>query len=195
MEPQDFLALIEQRLGALESRLERIADRQLTAEINRTIEIARVDLPFALAKARYVLELIVREIDQCERPAGKPKPLFNMTEDLCAEQGLFGAKIATDINYIRINGNLIVHAHDESVAVTERQVEVIVLMIINLVEWYLTDYLSAVPGRARRPSPSCPRRPTPTAACSPSARSTPTTISAASRTWPTSWPRSSGSRW
>ena len=142
MEPQDFLALIEQRLGALEARLDLIADRQLTTEVKRTIAIARVDLPFALAKARYVLELIVRDIYRREHPDAKPKPLFNMIEDLCAQKGLFSAKIATDIHYIRINGNLIVHAQDEPVAITDRQVEVIVLMTINLVEWYLTDYTS-----------------------------------------------------
>lgn len=146
MEPQDFLALIEQRLGALENRLDLIADRQLTAEVKRTIAIAQVDLPFALAKARYVLEIIVRDIYRRERSDAKSKPLFNMIEDLCAQKGLFSAKIATDINYIRINGNLIVHAQDEPVAITDRQVEVIILMTINLVEWYLTDYLPGRPG-------------------------------------------------
>lgn len=161
MEPQDFLALIEQRLGALEARLDLIADRQLTAEVQRTIAIARVDLPFALAKARYVLELIVRDIYRREHPDAKPKPLFNMIEDLCAQKGLFGAKIATDINYIRINGNLIVHAQDEPVAITDRQVEVIVLMTINLVEWYLTDYLPGRPGARAEAIPELPPPPNP----------------------------------
>lgn len=161
MESQDFLALIEQRLGALEARLESIADRQLTAEVKRTIEIARVDPPFALAKARFVLELMVRDIYRRERPDGKPKPLFNMIEDLSAEQGLFGAKIATDINYIRINGNLIVHAQDEPVAITDRQVEVILLVTINLVDWYLTDYLGGTAGAGGPTTPDLPPLPNP----------------------------------
>jgi tetratricopeptide (TPR) repeat protein len=141
VEQDDFFSVIEQRLAALESRLEALADRDVTREVKRALEIARVDQPFALAKARYVLELIVRDIYRRELPEAKPKPLFNMIEALVERQGLFSRKIATDINYLRINGNLIVHAQDEPVEITERQVEVIVLVTINLVEWYLTGYL------------------------------------------------------
>ncbi|EIC20349.1 hypothetical protein Thi970DRAFT_03977 [Thiorhodovibrio frisius] len=104
MEPQGFLSLIEQRLGALETRLETIADRQLTGEVKRAIDIARVDLPFALVKARYVLEVIVRDIYRRELPRAKVKHLFDMIAALCERPGLFSKKITTDINYIRING-------------------------------------------------------------------------------------------
>jgi hypothetical protein len=62
MEQNELLSLIEQRLAALEARLDAIADRRLTEEVKHAIDIARVDLPFAVAKARYVLELIVRDI-------------------------------------------------------------------------------------------------------------------------------------
>ena len=158
MQHSEFLSLIEQRLAALEASVEALADRRLTEEVKRAIDIARVDLPFALAKARYVLEMIVHDIYHRERPQAKPKPLFSMIEELCAQEGLFSRKIATDINYIRINGNLIVHAQDEPVEITDRQVEVIVLVTINLVEWYLTSYL---PGRIEARGEVAPRLPPP----------------------------------
>jgi hypothetical protein len=110
VEQDDFFSVIEQRLAALESRLEALADRDVTREVKRALEIARVDQPFALAKVRYVLELIVRDIYRRELPDAKPKPLFNMMRALVERQGLFSRKIATAINYLRINGNLIVHA-------------------------------------------------------------------------------------
>ena len=163
MESQSFLALIEQRLAALEARLETIADRQLTAEVKRIVDIARVDLPFALVKARYVLEIIVRDIYRRELQQAKPKPLFDMIEALCRCEGLFSKKITTDINYIRINGNLIVHAQDEQVTVTDGEVEPILLMTANLVEWYLFSYLPArdgvrMPIESAAPPPPNPYR-------------------------------------
>ena len=141
MNTLNFIQLVEQRLSALEERLTQLADQRLTEEVKKTLSIARVDLPFSLAKARYVLELVIRDIYQRELPQEKPKPLFNMIEALCQVEGLFTKKLATDVNYIRINGNLIVHVQEETVEIQERDVEVLILVILNLVEWYLVRYI------------------------------------------------------
>ena len=146
MHQLDFIQLIEQRLAALEARLTQLADRRLTEEVKKTLSIAKVDLPFSLAKARYVLELVIRDLYQRELPQEKPKPLFNMIEALCEVKGLFTPKLAVDVNYIRINGNLMVHAQEGTVDVQERDVEVIILVILNLVEWYLVSYMPAKAG-------------------------------------------------
>ena len=49
MEHTELLSLIEQRLAALEARLNALADFRLTEEVKHVIDIARVDQPFALA--------------------------------------------------------------------------------------------------------------------------------------------------
>jgi hypothetical protein len=163
MEHTDFLKLVDARLSALEDKLHQFVDRQLTDEIRKSIQIAEADLPFALAKARYILEVIVLDIYKREFQGDKPKPLFDMIEALCERKGLFSKKIATDVHYIRINGNLIVHAQGERVEITAREVEVILLMIMNLVEWYLVDYLPVTRGElvaepSLEPLPPCPYR-------------------------------------
>jgi len=152
---------IEQRLADLEVRLEAAADRQLTAAVKRDIASAGDDLSFApTARTRYFLEIVVRDLYRRERSGAGPKPLFDMIEDLCAKPGPLGPGITADLGYIRINGNLIVHPQDEPIDSAERhrQAEVIVLMTINLVEWYLADYL---PGRAGRRAPAAAELPLP----------------------------------
>ena len=135
MQKLDFIQLVEQRLATLEARLTQLADHRLTDEVKKTLSIAKIDLPFSLAKARYVLELVIRDLYQRELPQEKPKPLFNMIEALCDVKGLFTSKLIVDVNYIRINGNLMIHAQEGPVDIQERDVEVILLMILNVVEW------------------------------------------------------------
>ena len=82
MQKLDFIQLIEQRLATLEARLTQLVDHRLTEEVKKTISIARIDLPFSLAKARYVLELVIRDIYQRELPQEKPKPLFDQLNEI-----------------------------------------------------------------------------------------------------------------
>jgi hypothetical protein len=135
---------IEQRLADLEVRLEAAADPQLMAEVQRDIAGAAGDLSSVPTRTRYFLEVIVRDLYRRGRPGAGPKPLLDMIEDLCAEQGPLGSGIADDLGYIRRNGELIVDSQDVLVDITDRhrQAEVVVLMTINLAEWYLTYYLS-----------------------------------------------------
>jgi hypothetical protein len=152
MQQSDFVHLIERRLAALEAQLEH-ADLRLAGEVKKAVSIAGIDLPFSLAKARYILELVIQDIYHRELPQGKPKPLFNMIEDLLTVKGLFTPKLVTDINYIRINGNLMIHAQDGSVEVQERDVEAIILLTFNVVEWYLLRYRPAKTGAPVGPAP------------------------------------------
>jgi len=156
----DFLSQIEQRLAALEARLSQLADRGLIGQVQRAIEIARVDQPFALVKARFLLEKVVGDIYRRELPEEKPKPLFDMIGALCEQKAVFSKRVTADLDYIRIKGNLILHPSEEPPDASEREVEIILLLTINLVEWYLTGYLpEPVAARAESPPlPPCPYR-------------------------------------
>ena len=81
MQPLDFIQLIGQRLAALEARRQQV-DLRLTEEVKKAVSIAKVGLPFSLAKARYILEVVIQDSYQRELPREKPKPLFNMIEVL-----------------------------------------------------------------------------------------------------------------
>jgi len=161
MSTSQFTQLVEQRLTELEERLAALVDKRLTDEVKKILSIAEIDLPFALAKARYVLELVIRDIYQRELPSAKPKPLFNMIEALCKIDGLFSKKLDHDINYIRLNGNLMAHVQDQSVAIAERDVEVIVLLVLNIVEWYVVSYAPTQAGRIIAPPVLQPPPPNP----------------------------------
>ena len=151
MQQSDFVQLMEQRIAALETRLEQV-DLHLADEVKKALSIAGVDLPFTLAKARLILESVIQDIYRRELPQGKPKPLFDMIEALLQVDGLFTRKQVADINYIRINGNLLIHAQDEPVAVEEREVEGVILLTFSVVEWYLVRYRPAKTGVAIAPA-------------------------------------------
>ena len=89
---------IEQRLADLEVRLEAAADRELMAVVERDIAVAGVDLPYTPVRTHCFLEFIVRDLYRRDRPGAGPKPLFDMIEDLCAEPGPLGSKIAADLS-------------------------------------------------------------------------------------------------
>ncbi|MFO1430502.1 MAG: hypothetical protein U1F76_10250 [Candidatus Competibacteraceae bacterium] len=160
MQPLDFIQLVEQRLAALEARLQQV-DLRLTEEVKKAVSIAKVDLPFSLAKARHILELVIQDIYRRELPREKPKPLFNMIEALEKVKGLFTEKLALDISYIRKNGNLMVHAQDGTVEIQERDVEAIILLTFNVVEWYLVRYRPTKTGAAVVPPTARPIPPNP----------------------------------
>ncbi len=138
---------IGQRLADLEVRLHAVVYSGSMAEVARDITVTGADLPGAPARTRYLLEVIVRDLYRREHPTAGLKSLLDMIQDLCAGPGPLGPRIAADLDYIQRNGDLIDQAQDGPVDTSERhrQAEVIVLMSINLAEWYLTDYL---PGRA-----------------------------------------------
>jgi|GEM_PF-2392679 len=139
MQTQDFPQLIEQRLSEIERKLGDM-DARLCDEVRKTLKIAEIDLPFSLGKARVVLETVMTDIYRHELPDAKPKPLFNMIEALVGQKNLFSEKRANDLNYIRINGNMILHP-DEQPDLSMADVEPVMLMVLSLVDWYLTQYV------------------------------------------------------
>lgn len=144
MEEIDLLEQIKRRLTALQARIEARADPKLIAEVADTVRLADVHPPSVFMQARRVLEIVVRDIYRRELPQGKPKPLANMIEALYEQKGLVSPKIAADLHYIRVNGNLIVHPQDETVEVSGRDAEPVLFVFLGIVEWYLTVHL---PGR------------------------------------------------
>jgi len=144
---QGGLKKIEQRLDRVEKLLaERHAAAVECGELRKALAISRADPPFALAKARQILESIVLRIFLEHKPGQKPKPLFNMIEELLEGGQVFPRRIATYLHTIRIIGNLVVHGGlkpepaGASPELSEADVELSLLMTLQLVEWYLLEY-------------------------------------------------------
>jgi len=137
----DFVQLMEGRLTSLENRLTEQVDKRLTEEVKNAISFSQVDLPFTLAKARFILEFVIQDVYKREITAKKIIPLFDMIEALFKIDGLFSKKLVSDFHYICVNGNLIIHAKDANINIEEKDVEPIVLIIVSIVEWYLTQYI------------------------------------------------------
>ena len=135
----DFMAQIEQRLAKLEALHAARDERGLLGDVKGALQIVRAEQSFALVKARAVIEQVVDDIYRRELPEARPKPLFDAIGALVYE-GVFSQRIAADLDYIRIKANLVVHTQDEPLDVTTTDVEVILLLTMNLVEWYLTVY-------------------------------------------------------
>ena len=161
MEEIDLLEQIKRRLEALQGRIESRVDPKLIAEVASTIRLADVHLPSVFMQARRVLEIIVLDIYRRELPAEKTKPLVNMIEALYEKKGLVSQKVAADLHYIRINGNLIVHPQDEAVEIRPGDAEPVLFVFLGVVEWYLTVYLPECQGEAPARAPSLPPPPNP----------------------------------
>lgn len=145
---RDFLKRIELKLGDLERALQtqNLATAECS-ELKKAVNISRADPPFALVKTRQILEGIVQRVYEDRQP-GKPiKPLFNMIDELLEDGHVFPRKIASYLHTLRVLGNLVAHGEPAKVegsteysSLTENDVELTLLMTLNLVEWYLSEY-------------------------------------------------------
>jgi hypothetical protein len=156
MDEINLLELIKRRFAALLTNVHPRADPKLAAEVPATLAQTDSDLPAVFMRARRVLEIIVLDIYRRELPAAKPKPLADMIEALYAQQGLVSKRVAADLHYIRVNGNLIVHPQDEAVEIRPGDAEPVLLVFLSIVEWYLTVYLPERLGEAPARAPTLP---------------------------------------
>jgi hypothetical protein len=149
---RDFLKRIELKLGDLERALQtRNLEMAECSEFKKALSISRADPPFALVKTRQILEGIVQRVYRDQKPGQRDKPLFNMIDELLEDGRVFPRKIASYLHTLRVLGNLVAHgsiAKGESVnsSLSETDVELTLLMTLNLVEWYLSEYPPAESG-------------------------------------------------
>jgi Domain of unknown function (DUF4145) len=139
----DHLMRIEEGLRRVERALgERLASSRECSDLKEALALGRnAHLPSAVSKARAVLERIVQAIYATRHPGQRPPPLFDMIEDLVAVQGLFPGKIRSYLHTLRVVGNIGAH---ESEQTSEVDVQLVLLMLLELVSWYLLEY----PGRS-----------------------------------------------
>ncbi|MGH9803322.1 MAG: ATP-binding protein, partial [Blastocatellia bacterium] len=64
-----------------------------------------------------------------------------MIEQLEKGKNIISKKHIADLHYIRINGNLILHPSVENIQHNTHEIEVIIMVIVNLVEWYILSYV------------------------------------------------------
>jgi hypothetical protein len=160
--PEDFLQRIEAQLQRLEEELlHRRAAAQECVEMRKAINISREDPPFGLVKARQILEMIVENLFRRHRPSRALKPLLNMIEDLTGQTGERAAlprHIGSYLHTIRVLGNLEVHrglASDkkpnEQPPLNLGDVELSLLMILNVIEWFLLEQSSVRSSELEKP--------------------------------------------
>jgi hypothetical protein len=145
----DHLKRIEAKLADIERALEaRNAPAQECGELRKAVQISRADPPFALAKARQIVEGIVQAL-YLDRHPGRPKPLFDMIEELAGDP-VIPRKIKSYLQTLRVLGNLSVHVQPgEQTPASGADVELGLLMALQLVEWYLLEYPGAGRPQAR----------------------------------------------
>jgi hypothetical protein len=155
---EGYLQRIEARLTALEQAL---AQRSLTAEecaeLRKAIGISQQDASFALVKARQILEKIVKQLYRQHRPTLPQKALlFEMIRDLTGQANrpaVLPRRIGHYLETIRVLGNLEVHVDSaeegkaaSGAALSRDDVELSLLMMVNVIEWYLLEHEQAAPG-------------------------------------------------
>lgn len=134
----NVLQRLEQQINRIESSLDNLNSVGTCKEMRKAIEIHRADPPFALAKARSILEEIVTRLYYEQYPKKTVKPLFNMIEDLMSIGNIFPKNIATYFHAVRVIGNLVVHNKTtETSPISVQDVEIGLLMILSIIEWYL----------------------------------------------------------
>jgi len=156
MEEINLLELIKRRFAALMAGIDPRADPKLVAEVPATLRQTDTDLPAVFMRARRVLEIIVLDIYRRELPTARPKPLADMIEALYEQKGLVSKRVAADLHYIRVNGNLIIHPQDEVVEIRPGDAEPVLLVFLSIVEWYLKVYLPERLGEAPARAPTLP---------------------------------------
>ena len=145
-----YLQRIEGRLTSLEKALaQRSLSTEECAELRKAISISQQDASFALVKARQILERIVRRLYLAHRPSHPPKAtLFDMIRDLTGQANrpaVLPRRIGHYLETIRVLGNLEAHAasREETLpggtALSRDDVELSLLMMVNVIEWYLLE--------------------------------------------------------
>ena len=148
---EGYLQRIESRLTALEQTLaQRSLSAEECAELRKAIGIGQQDASFALVKARQILEKIVRRLYRRHRPTLPQKALlFEMIRDLTGQANrpaVLPRRIGHYLETIRVLGNLEVHADSaqgqgaSASALSQDDVELSLLMMVNVIEWYLLEH-------------------------------------------------------
>jgi internalin A len=147
MEDLDDFTSLENKVSQLAKSLPQGEAKEWCEELKKAIHVARIDLQFAIPKGRQILETIVAKVYQDTFPqehrgkkhSGKinDAQLFSMIEKLAQVDNLFSGAVIADMNYVRITGNLVVHKQDQKIDLTLYNVHIALLMVTNLVEWYL----------------------------------------------------------
>lgn len=145
--PVDHLKRIEARLARIERAIERQrASSRECADLKEAVEISRTHPGSALGKIRPIVESMVQAIYVERKPGQRTKPLFDMIEELRETAGVFPRKIASYLHTLRVLGNLAVHATQaEHAPPSDADVELALLMVVELVGWYLLDYPAGRP--------------------------------------------------
>lgn len=158
----DYLQHIEQRLARIERARSDLSSAAYCREFRSAIAISRADPSSSLAKARQILEGIASDIYRQHtftEPIAKKRPprLIDMIEELLADKSLFPRKIGSYLHTIRVLGNMAVHPDPRGAGrqsqIGETDVEVNLLMLLQLIEWYLLEY----PGGQTAPWTDRPR--------------------------------------
>lgn len=145
---EGYLQRIEARLTTLEQTLaQRSLSAEECAELRKAIGISQQDTSFALGKARQILERIVRRLYRQHRPALPQKStLKEMIEDLTGRANrpaVLPRRIFPYLDAIRVLGNLEVHDAAQGGSesrLSHKDVEVSLLMMVNVIEWYLLEH-------------------------------------------------------
>jgi hypothetical protein len=126
----------------IEKKIQIEKGKNLCKEMQNAIFIAKADLPFSMAKTRYILEMIIHDIYITQTKKQKTETLFSMIKHLSNIKNLFPKTIHVYLNTIRIMGNSIIHAQRENISVSIHDIKIILLMTLNILEWYLFEYLT-----------------------------------------------------
>jgi hypothetical protein len=142
----DHLQRIEKQLARIERALGDMSSAAHCREFRSAIAISRTDRNSSLGKARQILEGVITEIyRQRKAPASKRLPVLNdMIQELLKDKSLFPRKIASYLHTIRTLGNMGVHFDTTEPSrqspISDTDVEVSLLMLLQLIEWYLLEY-------------------------------------------------------
>jgi Domain of unknown function (DUF4145) len=142
----DKLKHIEEQLVRIERKLGNRSAGQCT-ELRTAVSISRIDPGTALSKARRILEGIITQIYRDRNASQSTNVLFEMIEKLLEDKSLFPKKIASYLHTVRVLGNISVHSgplgKGPESPPDHVDVEITLLMLLQLVEWYLLEYRPA----------------------------------------------------
>jgi hypothetical protein len=131
------------RLSRVESKLEELGKgRYLAGNLRRAFGFRQLGEAEAATKARRIAESIAVRVLRKETNKRVSKPFADIVEDLAQmPRAKIPARVITHLEGARRIGNRGAHADEfESPDVDARDVEVALLQVLNLVEWYLFEY-------------------------------------------------------
>jgi internalin A len=147
VEDLDDFTSLETKVSQLAKSLPQGEAKEWCEALQTAIAVARIDLESAIARGRQILETIVARVYQdtfpqkhhVQKHSGKIDvvQLYSMIEELKKVPNLFSGAVIADMHYVRITGNLVLHKQDQKIDFTPYNVQIALLMVANLVEWYL----------------------------------------------------------